>query len=109
MDWTYVRLGAHLLLIVWAVTAAYMLFLARGRTVEVVHVPIAIAGLALLTLWLLGLSASLKSLEIVPRTVLIPLLASLELGAGVMAWAWLVPMYRTSFRLRTNIRTIVFG
>ena len=104
MDWTAARMIAHLLLIGWAIAIAFLLVLARGKTVRVVHVPVAVMGLTLFGLWILGLSATMKSMGIVSRGAYIPFLASMELGAAICAWVWLALSVRYSFTfsVRTN-------
>ena len=110
MDWTYIRLVAHLLLIVDAVTAGWMLWMVRGQLVRIQRIRWALAGLAFAVLWLTLLAASARGLGIVPRELLIPLLASLELAGGVMFAMWLWKMYRITFRTTVNVRhMLVFG
>lgn len=110
MDWTYIRLAAHLVLIVDAVTAGCMLWLVRGQLVRIRRIPLALAGLAFAVLWLTLLAASAKDVGPLLRAMLIPVLGSLELAAGVMFGAWLYVMYRTTFRTVVNVRQmLIFG
>jgi hypothetical protein len=98
MEWTYIRLTAHILLIGWTTAVAFLLILARGKTVQIVHVPVAIVGLTLFSMWIVGLVATMKSTGAIPREAIIPLLAILELGASISAWGWLLLSARYSFR-----------
>ncbi len=98
MDWTYVRLTAHILLIAWATGVAFLMILAKGKSVQIVHVPLAITGLALFSLWIVGLVLTMKTTGILPRETVIPLLSGLELGTGLCAWGWLLLSARYSFR-----------
>ena len=110
MDWTYIRLVAHLLLIVDAVTAGWMLWMVRGQLVRIQRIRWALAGLAFAVLWLTLLAASVKDLGPIPRVILVPTLATLELAVGVMFGAWLIVMYRTTFRTVVNAKhLLVFG
>jgi Na+/phosphate symporter len=72
--------------------------LAKGKTVQIVHVPLAITGLSLFSLWIVGLVVTMKATGILPREAAIPLLSGLELGAGISAWGWLLLSARYSFR-----------
>lgn len=110
MDWTYIRLAAHLVLIVDAVTAGCMLWLVRGQLVRIRRTPLALAGLVFVVLWLTLLAASAKDVGPFPRAMLVPILGSLEMAAGVMFGAWLVVMYRSTFRTVVNAKhLLVFG
>lgn len=93
------RMLAHLLLIGWATAVALLLFLARGKTVRLLYVWLGIVGLGLFVAWLFGLLLSMRQTGIIARETLVPVLMMLELGAGVLAWAWLLPSVRHSFRV----------
>ena len=96
--WTYIRLMAHIILIGWATAAAILLILARGKSVRIVHVKMAIMALSLFILWIMGLVISMRSTGIVSRESLIPVLSGLELGTGICAWGWLSLIVSCSFR-----------
>lgn len=107
MDMTLVRLSAHILLIGWATAIAFLLIVARGRTVKIVHVPIVVAGLGLFALWVVGLVFSMKATGPIPRETIIPILAALELGAGFCGWGWLALSAKYNFRIAINWPRII--
>lgn len=99
MELIYLRMLAHLLLLGWATAVAILLFLARGKTVQLLYVGWGITGLCLFAAWLIGLLLSMRQTGFIARETLVPVLMMFELGAGLLAWFWLVPSVRHSFRI----------
>ena len=97
---TIIRLGAHFMLLGWSTAIAILLFLARGKTVRVMHFPIALIGLICFNLWLLGLLVSVRSTALIPREILVTSLGLLELATAVAAWSWLLLSVKYSFRFQ---------
>ncbi len=96
---THARLWAHLLWIGWCLTVIFLAYASRGRRIRITHVPIGIGALLLLLLWFGGLFLSVRGAKLLPRGQIIPTLAALEMGAVVLAWAWLVLCGNRNYRI----------
>ncbi len=110
MDWDIFRLLAHLQLVLDAVTAGCMLYMARGRWVYIRRWWIAGIGLLLIALFFVWLAVSAHGVSPVSRAGCVAPIALLEFSAGAAFTTWLIVMFRSTFRTTVNIKhLLVFG
>ncbi len=107
MDWASVRFISHLMLIVLASTWISSLWKLRNGTVKIMWAWVGIIGLAFLIAFALGLIASMKEGGIVPRSLLVPYLATTEFGAGAFGLTWTVLCLPHNFQLQKRSTPVV--
>ncbi len=103
----HVRLLAHLLWTAWFTSLFFLAHAADGRAIRMTHTYIGRAALVLMIAWFILLASTVRGAELLPRAAIVPTLAALELGGGVLAWTWLVWCGSDNFRFefRRNNRT----
>ncbi len=107
MDIMHVRLAAHLLWIAWFTALFVLAHAADDKPIRITHTYIGRSAIVLMVVWLLLLASTVRGAELLPRATIVPTLAALELGGGVLAWGWLVWCGSDNFRIefRRNDRT----
>ena len=104
MELAWLRLGAHVALILLANVLIAVLLATRGRIGRIPHYPLATAALILFAFWLIGLALSVRGLAFSVRGDIVPFLVATEAGAACLGWAWFVasrsspsrrPVYRS--------------
>lgn len=100
MDITILRSLAHAAAIGLITACMVTLFLAwrYGWSIRISHLPLALGMLALFDFWFLFLLLSLREIGIVPREIMVPLLAVLELGAVTLGWSWFIFAVKANFK-----------
>ena len=108
MDATgYIRILAHLSWVVWFTLLFVLAHVSEGRTIRITHTRIGKVAIALFIAWFCLLLLTVRGVAIMPREVIVPVLAGLELGSSILAWAWLLWCGNENFRIefRRNDKT----
>ncbi len=95
----HVRLLVHLLWVAWFTALFFLAHAADGRNIRMTHTYIGRAAIVLMVAWFVLLASTVRGAELLPRAAIVPVLAALELGGGVLAWTWLVWCGSDNFRL----------
>ncbi len=105
----YVRLFAHLAWVAWFTALFFLAHAADGRNIRMTHTYVGRGAIVLMVFWFLLLVSTVRGAELLPRAAIVPTLAALELGGGVLAWTWLVWCGSDNFRFefRRDNRTSV--
>jgi len=99
IDTTILRLAAHWLLVSLITAILISLWLARGQQIRLTHLPLAFGSLVMFGLWILLLAVSVRDVALLSRSLLVPILVTLE-GAGTfLGWTWFLASVRASFTI----------
>jgi hypothetical protein len=103
----YARVLAHLLAVAWFVALFFLAHASEGRAIHITHTRVGRSAIVLLMAWFALLLLTVRGVAIMPREVIVPTLAALELGGWVLAWAWLLWCGSENFHIefRRNNKT----
>jgi len=103
----YVRVWAHLLGLGWFVAMFCLAHASEGRTIRISHTRIGRVAILILGVWFGLLLLTVRGVAVMPREVIVPTLAALELGGWLLTWVWLILCGKENYRIefRRNNRT----
>ncbi len=105
MDTTILRLLAHTAAIglITAIMTVLLIAWYKGWIIRISHIPLALGTLLMFDFWFALLLVSIHDTALVPREILVQILAALEVGAVVLGWSWVLFMLKSNFRFRIRI------
>lgn len=95
----YGRILAHLLAVAWFAALFFLAHASENRTIRITHTRLGMAAIVLLAVWFALLLLTVRGVQVLPREVVVPTLAALELGGWSLAWVWLAWCGSENYRI----------